>query len=182
MILEVQALCTYAYVYSLTYSHFTSPKMADPANVWSLPIKFFLALEYIYMYIYIIHIILYFFLISFCITVSSYMAFCIFLLRECRRVDYGPIIIIYHYTYNCGWWGRRCRGIGLVASPTSKNLMLVVFFILMLTVITLYLTFPSSYRRVLRSRLKCILYCCPQTDYYLSGSSCTRKCTLLSIL
>ena len=26
-------------------SHFTDPKMADPANVWDLPIKFFLAFE-----------------------------------------------------------------------------------------------------------------------------------------
>ena len=26
-------------------SHFADPKMADPANVWDLPIKFFLALE-----------------------------------------------------------------------------------------------------------------------------------------
>ena len=60
-IIEVQALCTYAYIYIVSLSHFTDPKMADPGNVWDLPIKFFLAYIYVYIYIiiYLYHYILY---------------------------------------------------------------------------------------------------------------------------
>ena len=35
----------YVRVRLVSRSHFTSPKMADPVNVWNLPINFFLALE-----------------------------------------------------------------------------------------------------------------------------------------
>ena len=35
----------YVRVRLVSRSHFADPKMADPANVWELPIKFFLALE-----------------------------------------------------------------------------------------------------------------------------------------
>ena len=68
-IIEVQALCTYAYIYIVSLSHFTDPKMADPGNVWDLPIKFFLAYIYVYIYhyifisLYIIYIIIYYIII-----------------------------------------------------------------------------------------------------------------------
>ena len=38
MIIEVR-------VCLVSCSHFADPKIVDPANVWDLPIKFFLALE-----------------------------------------------------------------------------------------------------------------------------------------
>ena len=44
MIIEVQAF-VYVRVRLVSRSHFTSPKMADPVNVWNLPIKLFIALE-----------------------------------------------------------------------------------------------------------------------------------------
>ena len=35
----------YICVHLVSRSHFVDPKMADPADVWDLPIKFFLPLE-----------------------------------------------------------------------------------------------------------------------------------------
>ena len=49
--------------------------------------------------------------------------------RQCTsREDYSYYILIsYRYYVSCGWWGfGRCGRTGLVATPTSDNLVVAL--------------------------------------------------------